>query len=108
MFAATSPAPASTSRWGDTHANEMDPDCRERFRLELTRSSVRVLVNGAPCFEQSGMASRYQPPDEFLRSDLHVYYTSWVNRPLAAAYRFHSGLASPSASVSAASPSPAG
>jgi hypothetical protein len=85
------PGAVADDRFRRCHANEMDLDCRDRFRLELTRSSVRVFVNGAPYFEQSGIAPRYQLPDEFLRSDLYVYYTSWVNRPLAAAYRCHWG-----------------
>jgi hypothetical protein len=85
------PDMVTDDRFRQCHANEMDLDCRDRFRLELTRDSVRVLVNGAPYFEQSGIAPRHQLPDEFLRSDLYVYYTSWVNRPLAAAYRCHWG-----------------
>jgi hypothetical protein len=70
-------------------ANKMDLLCRDRFRLELTRDRVAVFVNGQPYFEQSGIPPRYQFPDEFLHSDLYVYFTSWINRPLAAAYRCH-------------------
>ena len=85
------PDMVTDDRFRRCHANEMDLDCRDRFRLELTGDSVRVFVNGVPYFEQSGIAPRHQFPAEFLRSDLYVYYTSWVNRPLAAAYRYHWG-----------------
>jgi hypothetical protein len=69
----------------------MDLACRDRFRLELAKDRVRIFVNGGLYFEQSGIDARHQLPDEFLRSDLYVYFTSWVNRPLAAAYRCHWG-----------------
>jgi hypothetical protein len=69
--------------------NRMDLQCRDRFRLELTKDSVRVFVNGHLYFEQSGIDPKYQLPPEFLNSDVYTYFTSWVNRPLQAAYRFH-------------------
>jgi hypothetical protein len=68
---------------------QIDLLCRDRFRLELTRDSVRILVNGQLYFEQSGIAPKYQLPDELLNGDVYTYFTSWVNRPLAPAYRFH-------------------
>jgi hypothetical protein len=70
-------------------ANRMDLLCRDRFRLELTKDSVRVFVNGHLYFEQSGIDPKYQLPDEFLNSGVYTYFTSWVNRPLESAYRFH-------------------
>lgn len=69
--------------------NEMDMHCRDRFRLELSKDSVKVVVNGQPYFEQSAIDPKNQLPDEFLNSDNYVYFTSWVNRPLESAYRFH-------------------
>lgn len=67
----------------------MDLLCRDRFRLELTKDSVRILVNGQLYFEQSGIAPKYQLPAELLDGDVYTYFTSWVNRPLEPAYRFH-------------------
>lgn len=69
--------------------NQMDLYCRDRFRLELAADSVRVLVNGEPYFEQSDIVPAYRLPAEFLAADLYVYFSSWVNRPTAEAYRFH-------------------
>lgn len=69
--------------------NQMDLHCRDRFRLELARDSVRILVNGRPYFEQSAIEPANQLPDEFLDAEQYVYFSSWVNRPLESAYRFH-------------------
>lgn len=69
--------------------NQMDLYCRDRFRLELTKDSVKAWVNGRLYFEQSGIEPKYQLPDELIGSDLYVYFTSWVNRPLESSYRFH-------------------
>jgi hypothetical protein len=70
-------------------ANEMDYNCRERFRLELTRTSVRVLVNGKLYFEQTGLSLQNQFPPELTEGNVYVYFTTWTNRPLRRAYRFH-------------------
>jgi hypothetical protein len=69
--------------------NVMDLFCRDRFRLELAKDSVKVFVNGRLYFEQSGIDPKYQLPDEFLGSDVYAYFTTWTNRPLAPAYRLH-------------------
>jgi hypothetical protein len=69
--------------------NQMDLHCRDRFRLELTRDGVRILVNGQPYFEQSAIEPAYQLPPGFLDAEQYVYFSSWVNRPLESAYRFH-------------------
>lgn len=69
--------------------NEMDLHCRDRFRLELSKDSVKIFVNGRPYFEQSAIDPKNQLPNEFLNSNHYVYFTSWVNRPLESAYRFH-------------------
>jgi hypothetical protein len=69
--------------------NQMDLLCRDRFRVELARDSVRIFVNGRLYFEQSAIEEKYQLPDEFLGADLYVYFTNWINRPLASAYRCH-------------------
>ena len=69
--------------------DQLDLHCRDRFRLELARDSVKIFVNGRPYFEQSAIEPENQLPDEFLNSDQYVYFSSWVNRPLESAYRFH-------------------
>lgn len=68
---------------------QIDLSCRDRFRLELSKDAVKVFVNGQPYFEQSELRPEHQLPDEFLSSDVYVYFTSWINRPLESAYRFH-------------------
>ena len=77
------------SSFRSCRTNQMDLFCRDRFRLELTRDSVKVLVNGLLYVEQSAIDPRNQLPPEFLGSDTYVYFSSWVNRPLEQVYRFH-------------------
>jgi hypothetical protein len=74
--------------WRQCKPNEMDIMCRDRFRLELTKTSLTVYVNGYKYFEQTDLAPKYQIPDELL-NNAYVYFTNWVNRPTAPAYRFH-------------------
>ena len=83
------PKPETQDFFRTCQANEMDFYCRDRFRLELTRDSMRVLVNGALYFEQTGLDSKYQLPPELTEGDVYVYFTSWTNRPLRQAYRLH-------------------
>jgi hypothetical protein len=69
-----------------------DPDtnCRDRFRLELTRTGLVVYVNGVRYFEASDL-----PPDKqlgaLLGADVYVYFASWIYRPNADTVRFHWG-----------------
>ncbi len=65
-----------------------DPDmvCRDRFRLELTRTSLTVYANGAKFFEQTGLPPL---PDAFIEGDLYVYLASMVAGTPADAVRFH-------------------
>jgi hypothetical protein len=69
--------------------NTMDMACRDRFRLELTKDSLKIFVNGMLHFEQSEIPPQYQIPDALVRGENYVYFTSWTNRPLEPVYRFH-------------------
>ena len=67
---------------------EGDPDmaCRDRFRLEVTRTSLTIYANGSKSFEQT----RLPPlPDELMNGDLYIYLASIVNRAQADTVRFH-------------------
>ncbi|MEZ4867909.1 MAG: hypothetical protein R3C14_41665 [Caldilineaceae bacterium] len=65
-----------------------DPDmkCRDRFRLELTRTSLTIYANGTKYFEQTGLPAL---PDAFVNGNLHVYLASMVNQHPADTVRFH-------------------
>ncbi len=63
-----------------------DAPCRDRFRLELTSTSLTVYVNGFKYFEQTGIP---ELPDEFVEGELHVYFASMMSRHPNDALRFH-------------------
>jgi len=65
-----------------------DPDmeCRDRFRLELTRTSLTIYANGVKYFEQTGLPPL---PDELLNGELYIYLASIVNLAEADTVRFH-------------------
>ncbi|MCE7981211.1 MAG: hypothetical protein DYG89_08485 [Caldilinea sp. CFX5] len=67
---------------------EGDPDleCRDRFRLELTRTSLTIHANGVKYFEQTGLPPL---PDELINGDLYIYLASIVNHAEADTVRFH-------------------
>lgn len=67
---------------------EGDPDaeCRDRFRLEVTRTSLTIYANGMKYFEQTGLPPL---PDELLNGDLYIYLASIVNHAQADTVRFH-------------------
>ncbi len=67
---------------------ESDPDmaCRDRFRLELTRTSLTIYVNGVKYFEQTGLPPL---PDDFVNGELYIYLASIVNQAEADTVRFH-------------------
>lgn len=65
-----------------------DPDmqCRDRFRLELTRTALTIYANGSKYFEQTGLPPL---PDELMNGDLYIYLASIVNLVEADSVRFH-------------------
>jgi hypothetical protein len=71
-----------------TCVNE-DPDttCRDRFRMELTKTSVTLYVNGSKYFEQTGLKVPF--PDELVNGDVYVYMAGWQVRQPAETIRFH-------------------
>jgi hypothetical protein len=70
---------------------DTDPDleCRDRFRLEFTRDSVSIFVNGALYQQHQGLPADKQLPDALLNGDVYVYFGSWIYKPDAATVRFH-------------------
>lgn len=65
-----------------------DPDmeCRDRFRLKLTRTSLTIYANGSKYFEQTGLPPL---PDELVNGELYIYLASIVNLAEADTVRFH-------------------
>lgn len=65
-----------------------DPDdrCRDRFRLEISRSGLTLTVNGSPALATTG-----QIPEELLTSPVYVYFGSWIYLGREGIVRFHWG-----------------
>ncbi len=65
-----------------------DPDsaCRDRFRMELTKTSLTIYVNGFLYFQQEGIPLL---PDALLNGDVYVYFASISGRSEHDVIRFH-------------------
>ncbi len=73
--------------------NQMDMYCRDRFRMELTQTSLSVYVNGTLFLHDSGWPTQYQIPSSWINggANTYVYFTDWQVRPSFPLYRFHWG-----------------
>ena len=73
----------------------------DHFRLELTRTSLTLYVNGRAYFRQTARPDANIPglpegqllPDELFEQDTYTYFTDWHNYPRdqAKLVRFHWG-----------------
>ncbi len=66
------------SAWHLCAPTDADTVCRDHFRVELTRDSVTIFVNGVRYMEHRGLPPTAQLPDELLRSPVYVYFGSWA------------------------------
>lgn len=69
--------------------NEMDSFCRDRFRLEITESSLIMYVNGFKYFESSNWPAAKQLPASFINGEVYVYFSNWGHRADGELARFH-------------------
>ena len=65
-----------------------DPDglCRDRFRMELTRTSLTLYVNDVKYFQQTGLRAL---PDDLFNGDVYVYFNGMAVRASGDVARFH-------------------
>jgi hypothetical protein len=78
--------------WRHCDINQMDMFCRDRVRMELTKSSLTLYVNGHLYFEDANWPPERQLPDEMVNGgQVYVYFEDWRARPTDPAYRFHWG-----------------
>jgi hypothetical protein len=71
--------------------NGTDPDinCRDRFRWELTKTSLTLYVNGVKYMEHTALPG-HGLPDAIVNGNVYVYFDSWVYQPPAGSVtRFH-------------------
>jgi hypothetical protein len=72
--------------WRTCAGDQGDFGCRDRFRMEITATSVTLFVNGIKYFEQTGVP---EMPAELLNGNLYVYYGSMVAGHQAPVIRYH-------------------
>lgn len=67
---------------------DADPDttCRDRFRMELTKTSLTLYVNGVLYFQQQGIPPL---PDSLVNGDVYVYFASIAGHSDHDVIRFH-------------------
>lgn len=81
------PANELANVWRVCNGTDPDINCRDRFRLELTKTSVVLYVNGVRYFEQSG-ATLF--PDSLVNAPVYAYFAGFVYLPGAnVVTRFH-------------------
>lgn len=71
--------------------NQMDMFCRDRFRLEITKSSLTLYVNGHIYLQDANWPSYAQLPDSAVNGNWYTYMTDWEDSPNQPVYRFHWG-----------------
>src|SRR5437764_472059 len=81
------PANGLEKLWRTCVNEDPDTTCRDRFRMELTKTSVTLYVNGSKYFEQTGLKVPF--PDELVNGDVYVYMAGWQVRQPAETIRFH-------------------
>ena len=72
--------------WRECDYDEPDIKCRDRFRLELTRTSLTLYVNGIKYFQQTGIPPL---PDALFNGNVYVYFASTVWKHPADTIRYH-------------------
>lgn len=82
--------------WRQCNPGEHDLHCRDRFRLELTKDSVHLLVNGYPVYLIDGLyasnpatGADNRIPDSWLSSGVRPYFSSWINNGQHNPIRWH-------------------
>lgn len=81
--------------WRHCLDNEHDLHCRDRFRIEMTKTSIHVLANGYPIMLIDGLTASNsngadaRVPDSYFANGVRPYFTSWVNGGQHTPTRWH-------------------
>ena len=72
--------------WRMCADNELDLHCRDRFRMELTKDSIHLFVNGYPAMQIDGLYAQNpgtgadnRIPDFWFEQGVRPYFSSWIN-----------------------------
>jgi hypothetical protein len=74
--------------WRRCNGTDPDVECRDKFRLVLTKRRITLFVNGRR-YMQVGLPASRQLSANLRTSPVYVYFGSWVYKPDAATTRFH-------------------
>lgn len=69
--------------------NQSDIFCRDRFRMELTKDSLTLFVNGFKLFESKDWPSDKHLADSFISGEVYVYFSNWSWRSDGELVRYH-------------------
>jgi hypothetical protein len=94
------PIPGTNMRlsdvWRQCATNELDLHCRDRFRMEITKDSIHLFVNGFPAMMIDGLfavnpdsGADNRIPDSWFQQGVRPYYTSWINGGQHTPTRWH-------------------
>ena len=77
--------------WRQCAGTDPDVNCRDKFRFEITKSSITLYVNGQLYIRDSNLPANMQISDQMINSPVYVYMASWVTDQKAQRYpfRFH-------------------
>lgn len=82
--------PSGEEPWRQCEPAGMDMACRDRFRMEVSKDSLTLYVNGQKYLEDKGWPAAHQLPDSFVNGDIYVYQSNWQWRSDAdTTVRFH-------------------
>jgi len=79
------------SAWHLCAPTDPDAQCRDRFRVDLSRDAITISVNGVPYMEHRGLPKAAQLPDALLSTPVYVYFASWAYLIEPAVARVHWG-----------------
>jgi len=91
VFGGAPTADPQRSAWHLCGAADPDASCRDHFKIELTRDSVTISVNGVRYMEHSGLPRASQLPNDLMTSPVYVYFASWAYLPDPTIARVHWG-----------------
>jgi hypothetical protein len=84
-----SPGGALGRYWRRCEPGGLDMACRDRFRMEVTKTSLTLYVNGIKYFEDANWPAAHQLPDSFINGEVYAYQSNWQSRAGTRAFRYH-------------------
>jgi hypothetical protein len=77
-FGGTPNTEPQKSAWHVCASADPDAFCRDRFRIDLSRDTITVSVNGVVYMQHRGLPASAQLPSALLTSPVYVYFASWA------------------------------